>query len=162
MTVCHLLLGSNPTPYQFHNWVSDGWISFRSEGMIIFSVKVDCFYHYHVSLQALCVLLLDTLCSVMLVSSISYFFPSLFLISLYMQYILLNTNQAILGLICFALLWLKPKILPYVYSFFSFMSLCFFLFSIYMLNKFVGIALCVLGLNSINDALFTYFMEHFL
>ena len=78
-----------------------------------------------------------------------------------MRYILWNMNQAILGSFFFSLLWLKPETFS-IPVLVIFLSICFFLFSIYMLNDSVGIPLCRFGLNSITNDLFTYSVEHLL
>ena len=104
MTLLHILLGSNPTSSQRHIWVALGWISLRSEGMIIFC-KIGWFSS-SLSRESLSSLLtfLAYLCSDMLVISKAEFLCSLLLVSLYMRYVLRNINQSSLGSFWFSLL----------------------------------------------------------
>ena len=79
-----------------------------------------------------------------------------------MWWILWNINQVSQGSLCFSLLWSRPKTFIVSILIFSFLYLCFFLFSIYKLNDSAGIPFCIFGLKSIISTSFTYAVEHLL
>ena len=85
-------------------------------------------------------------CSAILVRSMEAFISSLLLMSQYMRYIFCNIKQAILGPLCFSLLWLIPDNLSCHSSMFLFVPLVFPLFA-YLLNDSTGIPICIIGFN---------------
>ena len=108
-------------------------LGLRSEGMIIFSVKVDFSPLRRESSMSSFTLFVYS-CSDMLVGAIAAFHSRLFLISLYIMYILCNTNQASLGSIWFSPLCIQPKtfIIPFFVLSLYLYPASYFLFTCWM------------------------------
>ena len=114
MTLLYILLGSNPTSPQFHTWVALGWISFISEGMIIFCKIGWLLSSLSRESSSSSLNFLDSLCFDMFVSSIA---ACNLIIAWLVQYSSFACLTKLLFCVCLALNWWKVEISsdPFIY-----------------------------------------------